>query len=114
MFDRLSIYGYPGPFLPPLELLPDPLILRVPGACAACWPRHPSYEGLQTTITGSGLRQALVTESPVMLPPVRQGSGGMAESSAIRMMHDRIMRRVAIGSATVFAGAVVLWLSGWL
>jgi len=30
------------------------------------------------------------------------------------MTHERIMRRVAIGSAAVFAGALVLWLSGWL
>jgi hypothetical protein len=29
-------------------------------------------------------------------------------------MHERIMRRVAFGSVAVFAGALMLWLSGWL
>jgi len=60
------------------------------------------------------MRHVKESGAPSVLPPVRQGSGGMAGPSPIRMMHDRIMRRVAIGSATVFAGAVVLWLSGWL
>jgi hypothetical protein len=38
----------------------------------------------------------------------------MAEPSPIQMTHDRIMLRVALGSAALFAGAVVLWLSGAL
>jgi len=42
------------------------------------------------------------------------GSGGMAEPFQIRITHEQIMLRIAIGSAAVFAGTVVLWLAGWL